>query len=560
MGGCALSQPRSTAGRPADGYFDLGGFHRPITTDVADAQKWFDRGLILTYGFNHEEAIRCFEKATEADPECAMAWWGIAHASGPYINGPTPDEAANRRAAAASARALALREGLTEVERGLVDSLADRFHDPAPEDRTALDRAYADAMRRLHQRFPADDDLAALFAESLMVLSPWNHWTPDGEPRPGTDETRAVLETVLRRNPSHPAACHFYIHLMEASPWPGLARDASDRLRDRIPEAGHLVHMPAHIDIQIGRYADSVRANQKAIAADALFVAKRGRMNMFTLYRVHNYHFLVFGAMFSGERAVAIEAAEELVREVPRELVAQMPEMLEAFLPTIYHALVRFGEWERIIAQPEPPAEDHFSKAIRHYARTIAFASLRRVDEGAAEYEALKQAVKAVPESHHLFENTCSDILAIALLMAEGELEYRRGNFDRAFALLRQGVERDDHLKYDEPWGWMQPVRHALGALLLEQGRVDEAEQVYRADLVRYPENGWSLHGLAECLERQGRRDEAIAVRARFERAWQSADIELTSSCFCRLSACCAGKSSAAQSPAAQPSVEPASK
>lgn len=433
-------------------YFGAhGARHYTITTPSAEAQRWFNQGLTLCYGFNHAEAIRSFEQAALADPDCAMAQWGIAYAWGPHINNPAMDDQANTAARAAADRAMALRKRATPAERALIEALDRRYAQPVPEDRAELDRAYADAMRKVWHSRRDDPDVGALFAESLMNLRPWDLWTADGKMQPGTDEIIATLETVLALEPRHPAANHFYIHTMEASPTPGKALPAADRLRDLVPWAGHLVHMPAHIDIRLGRYSAAATANQKAIAADREYVEKAGREGFYTIYRAHNYHFLAYAAMFDGRRDLALEAASA-----------------------------------------------------------------------------------AVPESRFMGNNPSREILAVGLPLAEGELEYRRGRHDRAFALLREAVARDEALRYDEPWGWMQPVRHALGALLLEQDRVAEAEAVYREDLERHPDNGWALTGLAECLERSGRNDEVGKARAKVAEAWALADERPAVSCYCR--------------------------
>lgn len=349
-----------------------------------------------------------------------------------------------------------------------------------------------------------------------------------------TPECRRVIESGLLRWPDHPALCHLYIHLMEPSPDPSVALAAADRLRDRVPQAGHLVHMPSHIDVLVGDYAAVIEANRRGIEADRLFVEREGRLNFYTLYRLHNYHFLVYGAMFDGQRELAMSAAEELVREIPPALLAEIPDFLEAFVPTPVHVLVRFGRWDDILALSSPPADQPYSVAIWRYARTIAYAAKGDVPNAEAEYAALLPAAEAVPESRLMFNNTCRDIMKVAVAMARGEVEYRRGDFELAFASLREAVTLDDALNYDEPWGWMQPARHALGALLLEQGHAAEAEAVYRADLKRHPKNGWALHGLAEALRKTGRGEEAVSCETQLAGAWSRSDTPLTTSCFCR--------------------------
>jgi tetratricopeptide (TPR) repeat protein len=511
-----------------------GARHHAVTTQSPEAQRYFDQGLTLCYGFNHAEAIRSFEQAAAADPDCAMTYWGIAYAWGPHINNPAMDDEASEQALAALAQARSLLDWAAPSERSLIEALQLRYALPAPADRLPLDRAYADAMREVWRAYPGDADIGALFAESLMDLRPWDLWTADGQPQPGTEEIITVLESVLAQEPGHPAANHFYIHTMEASPTPEKALPAADRLRDGVPWAGHLVHMPAHIDIRLGRYADAVVANQRAIAADLAYVKQAGREGFYTLYRAHNYHFLVFAAMFDGRRELAMQAARELVAEMPLEVVRSYPDFLDGFQAVPYHVMVRFGLWEQMLAEPPPPADLLVMQAMWRYGRTMAFSALGRVAEGERELAALQQAFAQVPESRTFGNNPSRTVLEVGLILAEGELEYRRGHRQRAFELLREAVRRDDELRYDEPWGWMQPVRHALGALLLEQGHLAEAETAYREDLVRHPHNGWALTGLAECLERSGRADEAQQVRNEFQTAWARSDIPLTVSCYCR--------------------------
>ena len=481
-------------------------YHRPVTTVSSEAQAWFDQGLILTYGFNHEEAIRSFQAALRADPGCAMALWGIAYAAGPNINNPEMDEAASRLAYDSIQAAAALLDDESPVERDLIAALATRYAWPPPEDRAELDAAYARSMREVRAAHPDDRDVGAWTAEALLDLRPWDLWTPEGEPQPGTLEIVALLEGILAVSPEHPGACHFYIHTMEASPRPEAAASAADRLRDGVPGAGHLTHMPAHIDIRLGRYAAAATANEKAIASDLHYLEQAGdEPGFYTLYRAHNYHFLAYASMFEGRREAAVRAGWSVVEQIPLELVRAYPDFLDAFMAAPIHVLVRFGLWEDLLEVPRPPADLQAWTAFWHYGRTVAFSALGRVEEGEREMDALRKAVTAVPESRTMGNNPVSVLLEIGLRMAEGELRYRQGRYDRAFELLREAVQRDDALRYDEPWGWMQPVRHALGALLLEQGRLAEAEAVYRADLAVHRDNGWALHGLAESLRRQDR-------------------------------------------------------
>ena len=412
-------------------------------------------------------------------------------------------------------------------------------------------------MRAVYKAHGDDLDVCALFAEAIMNRTPWQLWDlVTGKPAEGADTLEAVdvLETAFRELDHkganrHPGLLHMYIHLMEMSPHPERALKAGDTLLDLIPDAGHLVHMPTHVDVLCGHYQNVVARNSAAIVADRKFLERAGPMNFYSAYRCHNYHFKVYGAMFLGQYAPAIEAAEEMIRTLPAELLETgsppMADWLEGFVPIKQHVLIRFGKWAEILEQPLPEDQELYcvTTAMMRYARTVALASTGEVEAAAAERQAFLAARDRVPESRMLFNNTCLDILEVGEAMMTGELEYRRGNFDQAFAHLRRAVELDDGLPYDEPWGWMQPVRHALGALLMEQSRLGEAEAIYRADLgldgalrrpCQHPENVWSLHGLHECLRRRGETVEAALIKQRLELALARADVPIEASCFCR--------------------------
>lgn len=518
-------------------FSDLGAYGRTVSTDSAEAQQWFDHGLTMCWGFNHEAAIASFREAVRLDPDCAMVWWGIALASGPHVNNMEMSGEAVERAWTALREAQARSSKCTAVERDLIGALASRYVVDPPADRSALDRAYADAMRQVWRRHAGDADVGALFAEALMDLRPWDLWSPEGEPRPVTPELLETLEAVMAMAPDHPGANHFYIHACEASPDPGRAREAADRLRDLVPDAGHLVHMPSHVDIRLGQYRKAVIANQKGISADLRYVRQAGHGGFYALYRAHNYHFLTYAAMFTGQRTLAMNAARELVREIPMEMVRAYPEYLDGFMAVPLHVMIRFGLWQEVLDEPAPPEGLPVTTAFWRYARSVACSATGDVRQARRELRKFDRAFRRVPEESLIGNNPARVVLEVARPFAEGELEYRRGRYDKAFALLREAVRRDDALIYDEPWGWMEPVRHALGALLLEQGRVEEAMAVYRRDLELHPENGWSLHGLAECLARSGRLEEAGAVNQRFREAWADSDLEIEGSCYCRTKA-----------------------
>ena len=549
----------------SDYPYDLGTYGRPVATGSPEAQRWFDRGLAWTYGYHHEEAAACYRRAIEADPDCAMAWWGVAYAAGPNYNKPweafDAEDAARSLAAAheASARAAELAPSGTDPERALIHALRHRYPSPTPAaDMCPWNDDYAAAMRAVHAEHGEDPDVAALFAEAIMNRTPWALWDlATGAAAEGADTMEAieVLERAMRRRDErgeapHPGLLHMYLHLMEMSPHPERALAAGDRLRALVPDAGHLRHMPTHIDVLCGDYRAVVETNQAAIEADRKFLAREGAGNFYSLYRCHNYHFKIYGAMFLGQYRPALEAAEEMIATLPEDLLTvdspPMADWLEGFVPMKQHVLVRFGKWREIVAQPLPESRDLFcvTTAMMRYARAVAAATMGDVAAAAREADEFERAVERVPESRYVFNNRCLDILAIAREMMRGEIEYRHGRFDAAFTLLRGAVELDDHLPYDEPWGWMQPARHALAALLLEQGRVEEAAATYRADLgydatlsraCQHPDNVWSLHGYHECLERLGRTAEATIVKQRLALALARTDVPVTASCFCRL-------------------------
>jgi tetratricopeptide (TPR) repeat protein len=510
---------------------DLAVYHRTVSTQNKEAQKYFDQGLVLYFGFNHEAAILSFSYAGQLDPKLAMAWWGQAISAGPNINNPLMDDVAAKAAYDAARHALTLVDNASPVEQALIRAVAVRYAWPQPEDRVSLDVAYADAMRTVWKRFPKDTDVGALFADAVMNLRPWDLWTLDGKPQPETPEVMATLEAVMKMDRKHPLANHLYIHTMEASPMPEKAVPSANVLRDRVPGAGHLVHMPAHIDIRLGDYPAAMTANQKAIEIDRSWAAQGG---FYTLYRAHNFHFLAYAAMFDGQREIAINAAREMVQQIPMEVVREYPDFLDGFMAVPTHVLVRFGMWEELLSEPAQPEDLVVTVAFWHYGRTVALAAMGNVEGAEKSMAEFRAACVAVPESRLIGNNTALTVLDVGLPMAEGELEYRKGNYDAAFELLRTAVARDVALKYDEPWGWMMPVSHSLGALLLEQGRAEEAEAVYRADLEIHPGNGWALLGLSECLEKTGRADEAAQVDKRFKTAWKRSDIAIQASCYCR--------------------------
>ena len=557
----------------ADVYYDLGTYSRPVATESPQAQEWFDRGVVWAYAFNHEEAIACFERALLEDPNLWAARWGIAYSVGPNYNkgwdafdpvdlNTSLDRARAEldRAREALDSAAASGNPVSEPAAALVAALTRRYADVVPDDDTSWQaghEAYADAMAALAADHPADVDILALAADALVNVTAWALWDPlNGEPAPGSRarEAERLLDAALDLpgGREHPFVLHLHIHLLEMSERPEAALSSADRLRGLVPDAGHLQHMPSHLDVLCGDYHSSIVANQRAVEADRLFVERSGPLNFYSLYRAHDLHFIVYSAMFLGRYQDALDAADELGGQLTPELLRiespPMADWLEAFVPLRTHVLVRFGRWDELVAQPLPEDQELYcsTTAMVLYGRAVAQAALGDVTAAAATREEFVEAVSRVPETRYLFNNTALDILAIAGAMLDGEIAYRQGRFDEGFTHLREAIALDDALPYDEPWGWMQPTRHAYGALLLEQDRVEEAAAVYAADLgldpavsrsVHHPGNVWSLHGYHESLERLGRHDEARIVAQQLAVASARADVPVLASCACRLEA-----------------------
>jgi tetratricopeptide (TPR) repeat protein len=534
FGHCFAEDNPSAEKRTAPLLSGLGNHHHPVSTKVPLAQRYFDQGLILAYGFNHAEAERSFREAAKLDPQCAMAYWGAALVLGPNINAPMPDEAVEK-AYAAVQKALELSQNATDRERAYIAALAKRYSEKPVEDRAALDLAYANAMRELAQSYPDDLEAATLLAESLMDTTPWDYWQTDGTPKPVTEEILATLESVLRRDANHPGANHFYIHAVEAKhPQRGIA--AADRLRDLVPGAGHLVHMPSHIYIRVGRYHDASVANEKAIAADDDYVTQCHAQGLYPLaYMAHNHHFLWATTTFEGRSHDAIHAAQHIASHVDQQTMRE-PEFLtlQHYWVTPLYAWVRFGKWDQILAEPRPAADLRYPLGTWHYARGIALCRKGRLDEGQQELaNLLPIAADAQLKDVTIWGmNNTQHLLQIAEQVLAGELAAANGEFPAAIDHLQKAVRLEDNLQYDEPSTWHHPVRQILGAVLLAAGQPAVAEAAYRQDLEKYPENGWSLFGLHQCLDRQGQTESAREIRKKFEHSWRHADVTLKASRF----------------------------
>jgi tetratricopeptide (TPR) repeat protein len=516
------------------------------------------------YGFNHDEAIVCFSQAIALDADCAMAYWGLAFASGPnynmewsfYTNEEMDEMVATCHPYIQGA--LARLDGKSVVEVALVKALARRFQAsviPTKEDFALWNDAYAVAMQTVYAQFPDDPDVITLTADALLGRTPWQLWDIyTGEPAEGADTLLAkeILEKALSNmggKPAHAGILHMYIHLMEMSPFPELALPASDALRDLVPDVGHLRHMPAHIDILCGHYHNAIVANEKAHVANELYAENAGKFNQYTLYRCHDLHFMMYAGMMLGNRAKTMWAAQAMVAAIPPDLIRKaqkkLGETLEGFVAMKVHAYIRFGEWQQIIDEPLPADPELYclTTALLHYAKGVAHAASGNVPAAQAEKALFEVACQQIAEDRFILNNYCSDILAVARAMLDGELAYRQGHYETAFTHLRRSALLHDNLKYTEPWVWMQPTRHALGALLLEQGHIGEAKEIYKSDLglnqtisraLQHPNNVWSLHGYAECLRRSGENEEATQIETQLAEIMVHSDVEIYASCFCR--------------------------
>jgi tetratricopeptide (TPR) repeat protein len=515
-------------------FFDGTGPHtRPITTQSATAQQFFNQGLNFLFAFNHAEARRSFRAAARHDPNCAMAWWGLAVANGPHINFPMVPPEQEKEAVEAVEKASTLLAGLPEVERDLIQAAKVRYRWPQVEDRSGLDRAYAGEMRQLWAKYPADADIGALFAESMMNLRPWDLWTHEGEPQPGTEEIIAALDRVLELNPRHPFGLHLYIHAVEASPEPRRAAQAADALRDLQPGLGHNQHMPSHIDIRLGNWKQAIAANEKAIIADRAYRARRPQQALYRIYMTHNHHMLAFAAMMSGRSALAIRHIDTMLAEMPEDFKREFAPVVDGFFMMAYEVRLRFGRWDEVLAMPEPPEFFPTTRAFHHAARAVAYAAKKQAAQARQEQQAFLATRGRVPEDAAFGNNRSHDLLKVAEHLTTGEILMAEGRLAAAVEELRQAVKVEDTLRYDEPPDWIQPTRHALGVVLLVSGRYQEALEVYREDLKRNPNNGWSLYGLAETLEELGHTAEAEKVRAQFQEVWAEADTRIHSSCLC---------------------------
>lgn len=555
--------PQPLARASSDPYFNLGTFGRKISTISREAQVWFDRALVWTYCFNHDEAITCYKQAIAHDKNCAMAYWGISFCSGSNYNKTWAlfDERdrinAIKQCYSFSQEALKRTNNASHWEKGIIEALAQRYpNDDPSRDLAACSKAYAEAMREVYLNFGHEDfDIITLFADALMNVAPRRLYDAStGLPIASSPvfEVKDLLERALKMPgvERHPGPAHMYIHLMEMSATPEAALPAAEMIREIFPDTGHTFHMPAHIDVLVGDYRRAVEYNLKATIADDKFFQQNGGLTFYSYYRLHDYHSLIYAAMLGGKSKVALSATNRMEATVTEEILrVETPALanwMEFFKAVRVHVYIRFGMWEEL--KKLDPLEDKelycVTNVMRHYGKGIAFAATAQLEEADKERELFKEASKIVPSTRLDFPNKITDILKVASAMLDGEIEYRRGNYERAFCRLREAVTLEDDLPFAEPWGWMLPARHAYAALSLEQGKVEQAAQAYAEDLGlwstpkrahQHPNNVWALHGYHECLELLGRHAEANIIKRQLSLALVEADVDITSSCFCRL-------------------------
>jgi tetratricopeptide (TPR) repeat protein len=556
--------------------FDIGSHRRHISTASAETQRWFDVGLNWCYGFNHEEAIKCFGRALETDPTCPMVHWGIAYAAGPFYNltwkelGAVEAAAATRRCFEHVGTAKTHAGRASETERRLIAALSHRFQQPHPVPPTEFaqwDDAYAAEMRRVYYRFPDDADVMALFVEALMMRTVRKLWDlRTGEPAANSDalEALAVCERAIAKadeagTPQHPAILHLHIHLLEMSAMPERAMRSADLLGDMCPDAGHMNHMPGHIYVLCGDYEKARRASERAIRANDLYLGYAGAPTYYLLGCGHDLHLMMYACMFLGQMRPALWAADEVRRLMTREILTlpdrpKLTHTVEGYRAMKTHVQVRFGLWREIIDEPMAgdPGLHVMTTALQHYAKGVAHATLRHFAEADRERELFDRHLETIAPERRFLSNPARASLEVGAALLDGELAYHRGAHQTAYGHLRRAVELDDNLSYTEPWAWMHPPRHALAALLLDQGHIEEAERVYRDDLglsgtvrrcAQHPGNVWALHGLVECLRRRGEREERLRLEQELAAALAKADVPITSSCLCRVGAtpdgCC---------------------
>ncbi len=520
-------------GPGAQKFKDMGAHRRTITTTSTEAQEYFNQGMAWMYAFNHDEAIRAFAHAAELDPACAMAWWGIALCEGPNYNDPVMTKERSAAAWGALREAKTRIDNTTPLERGLIEALSQRYAKRPPKDRSNLEQAYADAMAEVWAAYPDDSDVGTLYAEAMMVQRPWKLYSVEGEPEGDTPKIVETLGRVMELDPGNPGAAHLYIHAVEPSNDPGQGIAAADRLCDQVPGAGHLNHMPSHIYVQVGQWDKSIEQNAKAMTADDRYRTLSPDQGIQHMYMVHNAHMLAYSAMMVGREKEAMDAARAMWANVPEEVLEGVAPFLDLWMTSVYDVQKRFGRWDDILAEPEPPAFFPITTAVWRAHRAVAYAAKHEFADAEREQTAFAEAKAAIPEDSVFGGDPSHRILEVSELFIAGEIALQKGEWDRAAELLEQAVEIEDALSYGEPPQWLQPTRHTLGAVYLTAKRYDDAERVYREDLAKWKENGWSLFGLSRALDAQGKTADAEKIEQRYRAAWAKAEEPTTTSCKC---------------------------
>ena len=526
-------QDRQSLETQAPLFAGMGPHRRAITTGSPEAQKYFNQGLTWIYAFNHDEAIRSFLRAAELDPDCAMAWWGVAHCEGPNYNDAVMTEGRSKAAWYALQNALARIENTAPVDRALIEALAHRYANPWPEDRTALEQAYADAMAKVWAAYPNDSDVGTLYAESMMVQNPWKLYALDQKPVEGTEKIVEVLERVMELDPYHPGANHLYIHAVEPSGNPDRGLVAAERLSDLVPASGHLLHMPSHIYVKTGHWNKAIIQNQKAMRSDAKYRSLSPKQTTQHGYMAHNSHMLAYAAMMSGREKEALAAARAMWTNIPEDALREAAPLADPSMCSVYDVQKRFGRWNDILAEDPPPSFLPITSAIWRAHRAIAYAAKRDFVNAQREHEEFRRAMAALPEGHMAGGDSAHTVLEVSDYFIAGEIALQKGEWEKAADLLEKGAKIEDTLSYGEPPQWLQPIRHTLGAVYLMSERYEHAERVYREDLAKWPNNGWSLYGLSRALHQQGKTENASKVRQQYEREWAGADGPTETSCKC---------------------------
>jgi tetratricopeptide (TPR) repeat protein len=532
LAGCATS---TTTPEPRAQLFeDMGTHRRTVTTSSPTAQRYFDQGLTWMYAFNHDEAIRSFTRAAELDPECAMAWWGVALCEGPNYNDPIMTDERSAAAWDALQKAQATARNATAVEQALIEALSHRYTNPWPdEDRSHLEKAYADAMENVWERFPQDSDVGTLYAEAMMVRRPWKLYDLHQNATGDTETIVTVLQHVMGTDPDNPGANHLYIHATEPSATPDRGLIAADRLSDLVPGSGHLRHMPAHIYVKTGRWERAIEQSEKAMSADTRYRRLSPHQGKQWIYMVHNSHMLAYAAMMTGREREAMAAARDMWSQVPDDALRNVGPFFDRWMCSVYDVQKRFGRWDDILAEPAPPEFLPITRATWRAHRAIAYAAKKDFTNAEREHELFRKAKARLPEDHKWGRDQAHRVLEVSDLFIAGEIALQKGDWSLAAELLEQSAAVEDTLGYGEPPQWLQPVRHTLGAVYLKAGRYDEAERVYREDLKKWRRNGWSLYGLSRALHAQGRVDEARRVEREYQTAWARADEPTRTSCKC---------------------------